>query len=60
MEIEIIKVSILDISGQDRFVSVTKDYYIDADFNLLFFDITDRTSFNHIKILKLFFLQSKP
>jgi len=60
LEIEIIKVSILDISGQDRFVSVTKDYYSDADVNLLVFDITDKTSFNHIKILKLFFLQSKP
>lgn len=55
-----LKVIILDISWQDRFVSVTKNYYRDTNGNLLVSDITDRTSLNHIKILKLFFLQSKP
>ena len=44
-----IKVQIWDTAGQDRFLSITRNYYKGANGILLVFDITDRSSFDHIK-----------
>ena len=44
-----VKVQIWDTAGQDRFLAITKNYYRGANGILLVFDITDKTSFDHIK-----------
>ena len=44
-----VKVQIWDTAGQDRFLAITKNYYRGANGILLVFDVTDKTSFDHIK-----------
>jgi len=44
-----IKVQIWDTAGQDRFLAITKNYYRGANGILLVFDITNLSSFEHIK-----------
>jgi small GTP-binding protein len=44
-----IKAQIWDTAGQDRFRAITKNYYRGANGILLIFDITDRSSFEHIR-----------
>lgn len=45
-----IKVQIWDTAGQDRYRSITRNYYKGADGILLIYDITNITSFNNIKL----------
>ena len=44
-----IKAQIWDTAGQDRFRAITKNYYRGANGILLIYDITDRSSFEHIR-----------
>ena len=44
-----VKVQIWDTAGQDRFLAITKNYYRGANGILLVFDITNLSSFEHIK-----------
>ena len=44
-----IKVQIWDTAGQDRFLAITKNYYRGANGILLVFDVTNSSSFEHIK-----------
>ena len=44
-----IKVQIWDTAGQDRFLAITKNYYRGANGILLVFDVTNLSSFEHIK-----------
>ena len=44
-----VKVQIWDPAGQDRFLAITKNYYRGANGILLVFDITNLSSFEHIK-----------
>ena len=44
-----VKVQIWDTAGQDRFLAITKNYYRGANGILLVFDITNISSFSHIK-----------
>lgn len=41
-----------DIGGSDRFSTLTEGYYKCADGALIFYDITDETSYNRIKYWK--------
>ena len=45
----VLKIQIWDSAGQDRFQSITKNYYKGANGILLVFDITDKSSFEHIR-----------
>ncbi len=38
-----------DTAGQDRFKTITSSYYRGADGIIIVYDITDRTSFDHVK-----------
>ena len=40
---------IWDVSGQDKFRSLTNMYYRDADAAILVYDITDKESFDNLK-----------
>lgn len=44
-----IKVQIWDTAGQDRYRSITRNYYKGADGILLIYDVTNITSFHNIK-----------
>ena len=44
-----VKVQIWDTAGQDRFLAITKNYYRGANGILLVFDVTNLSSFEHIK-----------
>ena len=44
-----VKFQIWDTAGQDRFLAITKNYYRGANGILLVFDITNISSFSHIK-----------
>ena len=44
-----IKLQIWDTSGQERFQSITQNYFRDADGLLYVFDVTNENSFNSIK-----------
>ena len=44
-----VKVQIWDTAGQDRFLAITKNYYRGANGILLVFDVTNHSSFEHIK-----------
>ena len=44
-----IKLQIWDTSGQERFHSITQNFYRNADGILFVFDVTNKTSFEHIK-----------
>ena len=46
---DIIKYSIWDTAGQEKYRAITKNHYQDADVILLVFDITDEISFQNIK-----------
>ena len=42
-------IDIWDTAGQERYRSLTKSYYMNSDSFLLFYDITNRESFNYIQ-----------
>jgi Ras-related protein Rab-1A len=44
-----IKLNIWDTAGQDRFKTITQAYYKGANGIVVVFDITDRTSFDHVQ-----------
>ena len=44
-----IKLQIWDTSGQERFRSITQNFYRNADGILFVFDVTKKTTFDHIK-----------
>ena len=44
-----INLQIWDTSGQERYQSITKNFYRNADGILFVFDVTNEESFNHIK-----------
>ena len=44
-----IKLQIWDTSGQERFRSITQNFYRNADGILFVFDVTNKESFEHIK-----------
>ena len=44
-----INLQIWDISGQERFQSITKNFFRNADGIIFVFDITKEDSFDHIK-----------
>ena len=44
-----IKLQIWDTSGQERFRSITQNFYRNADGIMLVFDITNRTTYSHIR-----------
>ena len=44
-----IKLQIWDYSGQERFRSITQNFYRNADGIIFVFDITKTEAFNHIK-----------
>ena len=44
-----IKLQIWDTSGQERFRSITQNFYRNADGIIFVFDVTNSESFNHIK-----------
>ena len=44
-----IKLQIWDTSGQERYRSITKSFYRNANALLFVFDVTNENSFNHIK-----------
>lgn len=46
---------IWDTAGQERFRSITSSYYRDADALLLVYDITNRTSFENIRVRELYY-----
>ena len=48
-ENDIVKIQIWDTAGQDRFRSITKNYYKGAHGIILLYDITDRRSFDNVK-----------
>ena len=43
------KISLFDTAGQEKFRSVTLNYYKGSDGIFLLYDITDKTSFDHVK-----------
>ena len=43
------KISLFDTAGQEKFRAVTHNYYKESDGILLLYDITDKTSFEHVK-----------
>ena len=45
-----IDISLVDTAGQERFKSITKSYYKESDGILLIYDITNRESFENVKI----------
>ena len=45
-----VKLQIWDTAGQERFRTITSSYYRGAHGIVIAFDLTDRESFNHIKI----------
>jgi GTPase SAR1 family protein len=44
----IVKLTIWDTAGQEKFKSITKDYYRDADAIVIVYDVNNRESFDHI------------
>lgn len=48
-ENKIIKMQIWDTAGQDKFRSITKNYYRGSNGILLVYDVTNETTFNNIK-----------
>lgn len=46
---ELIKMSIWDAAGQERYKSITNSYYKGATGIILVYSINDRYSFDHIK-----------
>ena len=46
---KIVKVQIWDTAGQDRFKSITKNYYKGAHGIILIYDITNRRTFDNVK-----------
>ena len=44
-----VKAQIWDTAGQDRFRAITKNYYRGANGILLIFDLTDHSSFEHVR-----------
>jgi len=41
---------IWDTAGQERFRSITRAYYRDAEALLLVYDVTNRSSFDNVKV----------
>lgn len=54
-----ISLQIWDVSGQDKFSSVTSMYYRDADACILVYDVADRTSLDHLRSTWLHNLKEK-
>ena len=47
---KIVKIQIWDTAGQDRFRSITKNYYKGAHGIILIYDVTSRKTYENIKI----------
>ncbi|KAI4795805.1 hypothetical protein KUCAC02_029638, partial [Chaenocephalus aceratus] len=47
-----VKLQIWDTAGQERFRSVTHAYYRDANALLLLYDVTNKASFDNIRVLQ--------
>ena len=45
-----VKLQIWDTAGQERFRSVTHAYYRDADALMLVFDVTNRRSYENVRV----------
>ena len=43
-------IALVDTAGQERFKSITKTYYKESDGILLIYDVTNRESFEQLKI----------
>ena len=50
IENKIIKLQIWDTAGQERFRTITTSYYKGAHAIVIVFDITDKDSFEHVKV----------
>ena len=46
----IIKLQIWDTSGEEKFRSMTRNFYRNADGIFIVFDLTKKTTFDHVKI----------
>ena len=44
-----VKIQIWDTAGEDRFRSITRNYYKGAKGILLIFDVTDKETFTHVR-----------
>ena len=44
------QISLFDTAGQERFRSITKNYFKDSDGIILVYDITSRITFDHVEI----------
>ncbi|KAK5880821.1 hypothetical protein CesoFtcFv8_021691 [Champsocephalus esox] len=53
-----VKLQIWDTAGQERFRSVTHAYYRDANALLLLYDVTNKASFDNIRVRTNTLLQS--
>uniref|UniRef100_A0A8C4RBA0 Uncharacterized protein n=1 Tax=Eptatretus burgeri TaxID=7764 RepID=A0A8C4RBA0_EPTBU len=45
-----VRLQVWDTAGQERFRSVTHAYYRDADALLLFYDVSNKTSFDNVRV----------
>ena len=54
-----ITVDLWDVSGQDKFRSMTQMYFRDADACILVYDVTDRDSIDNLKTVWLKDLRDK-
>ena len=43
------QISLFDTAGQERFKSITKNYFKDADGIILLYDITNKITFDHVE-----------
>ena len=53
MDNKIVKLQVWDTAGQDRFKAITTSFYRGAHGIIIVYDVTDRSTFNNIKITKM-------
>ena len=46
---KLVKISIFDTAGQEKFRSITQNYYNKVDGIIMMYDVTDRNSFNTLE-----------